>query len=173
MRSYSNGNTCSGIFIRWSETGELQQHQAPLSYQRSLAIIQRVWCGETSSILSRGHVFKPSASAKSFSSIKISCWCERMIPMLTLTSPSHFPPIQLALCSLHPSFLLSLLPFQVVSYSLHSLFPVILFYHVHTSPVSVHFPAWVCSVCPTNYSIYPCLHVCIYFWVLFTLSSSC
>ena len=46
MHGYSDGRICSGGIVRGLEIGDLQWHNAPLSYQRSVATIQVAWYGE-------------------------------------------------------------------------------------------------------------------------------
>ena len=43
LHGYSDRCTRSGVIVGWSERGDLQQHNAPLSYQRSVATTQGAW----------------------------------------------------------------------------------------------------------------------------------
>ena len=118
MHGLSDGRTCSGGTVRGLERGDSQQHNAPLSYLRSVATIQGegvTWRKPPSLPLQHTYLEVTGTNPvtdKNFFGTKFNCLHEGMIPMLKLTFLSHFLPIQLARFSLDPSFLLFLLPLE-------------------------------------------------------------
>ena len=117
MNDYSDGRTRSGGTVRGLERKALQQHNAPLSYQRSVATIQgpdmeKTYFPPPSAHLSGGSNL---VTRKNFFNTKFNCLHEGMTPMLKLTFQSHLLHIQLAGCYLESSFLLFLLPLESFS----------------------------------------------------------
>ena len=123
MQSYYYGCTHSGGTVRGLDRGDLQQHNAPLSYKRSVATIH---CKkQTGDVTRRKPLSLPlqhtylevvgsnPKTGKNFLGTKFNCSHEWM--MLKLTSLSHFLQIQLAQSYLESSFLLFLLPLESIS----------------------------------------------------------
>ena len=144
LLSEADSSTCSGGTVRGLERRDLQQHNAPLSYQR-LAYGYHTgasWRKPLSLPLQHTYlkvVGSNPVTGKNFFGTKFNCSHEGMIPMLKLTFLSYFFPIELVWCYLDPSFLLFLLPLEsssklyIVPALLHTDFPIFLFYPILTS----------------------------------------
>ena len=99
LLSEADSSTCSGGTVRGLERRDLQQHNAPLSYQRLAygyhtgGVMKKTSFPPPSAHLSEGRGFKPRDQQKKYIRIKINYSHEGIIPMLILTFLSHFLPI--------------------------------------------------------------------------------
>ena len=156
MQSYYYGCTHSGGSVWGLNQGDLQQHNTPLSYKRSVATIH---CKkQTGDVTRRKPLSLPlqhtylevvgsnPKTGKNFLGTKFNCSHEWM--MLKLTSLSHFLQIQLAQSYLESSFLLFLLPLESISKLLTLTFwlsYLSVLSHTH-KPGLGYFPVWACFV---------------------------